>query len=262
MLNRVNNKCVVLVTSCCKYKDVLRNFEYFFRKHWKDCPFEIWLSIDKPVNSDFEYDRVILSDHPQNLVRMRDIDFVTPYVIMMQDDHWLIEDVNTKKILECIENAIKYDCGNLRLLRDPFTNEVFSEEEGLYIYKLGTAYRISARGGLWDVDYLRVFINQYADFWEMERFGNEYSKTLPQKVLATKHRCLPIIDAVRKGKYENFATFLLDANGIEPERKSMKAKERLIEDFKGTVLEFNPNLITKIQAKLNIGYKPKYNTGK
>ena len=252
------NDCIVLVTSCYKYIDVLHNFEFFFRKHWSDCPFEIWLSIDKPVETEFHYDKVIISNHPENLVRMRDIDFSTPYVIMMQDDHWLIEDVNTNRIRECIKLAKKYRCGNLRLLRDPFTDEVFSKEEDLYIYKPGKAYRISARGGLWRTEYLKRFIDQYDDFWNMERYGQEYSCRMKSKVLATKHRVLPIIDAVHKGKYEDFALFMLDANNIEPQRKGETACERMIDSLKGAILEINPELITMIQAKFSIGYKPKY----
>lgn len=253
-----NKDCVILVTSCYKYKDVLKNFEIFFTKHWSDCPFEIWLSMDKTVDTDYKYDKIILSDHPQNMLRMRDIQFTTPYVIMMQDDHWLIEDVDTEKILNCIDFAKKYDCGNLRLLRDPMTQEVFSEEEKLFIYNPGTAYRISARGGLWNTQYLELFINKYADFWELERFGNDYSCKLPQKVLATKNRVLPIIDAVHKGKYEDFALFMLDANEIEPERPAMSSKEKFIESLKAAILGINPDLITKMQSKLNIGYKAKY----
>lgn len=257
-MHGLNHNCIVLVTSCGKYKDVLKNFEYFFMKHWRDCPFEVWLSIDEMVDTDFHYDRVIESNHPQNLVRMRDIEFTTPWVIMMQDDHWLIEDVNTDRIIECIRLAEKYKCGNLRLLRDPKTEDVFSEKEELYIYKPGKAYRISARGGLWRTTYLKRFINTFDDFWMMERYGQDYSNRLKYRVLATKHRVLPIIDAVHKGKYEEFALFLLDANRIEAEREGETQRNKMIDCLKGLILEINPELITYLQARLSIGYKPKY----
>ncbi len=254
----MNKDCVIVVTSCFKYRDVLNKFEFFFQKYWSDCPFEVWLSIDKTIDSEFKYDKIIVSDNPQNLLRMRAIEFSTPYVIMMQDDHWLINDVDTKKILQCIEFAKKYDCGTLRLLRDPITNDVFSSSEELYIYNPGAAYRISARGGLWNTQYLELFINKYIDLWEMERFGNDFANSLPQKVLATKYRVLPIIDAVHKGKYEDFAAFLLDANNIDLDREVLSAKEKCVAAFKATVLNMNPSLITKIQSFFNIGYKPKY----
>ena len=253
-----NSDCVVLVTSCYNYRDVLDKFEFFFKKHWLDCPFEVWLNIDKEIKTNYKYNRVIISDHPQNLVRMRDIEFTTPYVLMMQDDHWLIEDVSNDEILKCIDIAKKYNCGNLRLLRDPKTEEVFSNDEELYIYRPGKAYRISARGGLWNTEYLKGFIRRFDDFWQMERFGQEYSNSIDMKVLATKYRCLPIIDAVHKGKYEDYAMFMLDANGIEIDRAVMSAKERLIDSLKSFIFELNPDVITKIQATLNIGYKPKY----
>ena len=143
-----NKECMVLVTSCYAYRDVLKNFEYFFHKFWPDCPFPVVLNIDKPLKDyGLDYDQVVVSPHKENLVRMRDVSFTTPYVILMQDDHFLFDQVDNDHILRCIQNAKKYNCGNLRLIQDPKTPEVFSEAEQLLEYKPGKAYRISARGG-------------------------------------------------------------------------------------------------------------------
>ncbi|WP_022755571.1 hypothetical protein [Butyrivibrio fibrisolvens] len=227
-------------------------------KRWKDCPFEIWLSIDRKIDTDFPYDNIVISSSPKNLVRMRDVDFITPYVIMMQDDHWLIDDVNTDKILECIEIAKKYNTGNLRLLQDPIAYDVFDTKLNLMEYKKGKAYRISARGGLWETEYLKNYIAKFEDFWEMERLGQKYSCENDKLILCTKHRTLPIIDAVHKRKYTEFAYAMLDAAGLDYEREIMRCKDSLISDIKGTIIEINPELITGIQSILNIGHKQKY----
>jgi len=253
-----NVDCSILVTSCAAYKDVLFNFEFLFKKFWTDCPFSIILNIDEEINTDFPYDKIVISPHKENLIRMRDVVIDTPYVIVMQDDHFLFSHVVTANILKCIEYAKKYNCGNLRLLQDPITNDVFSLSEELLEYKPGKAYRISARGGLWKTEYLKLFIDNFDDFWQMERHGQELSCRYPEKVLCTQFRTLPIIDAVHKGKYEDFAAFLLDANGIMPQREIMSNKRKAIEYLKGTIIDWNPELITWFQSKLNIGYKPKY----
>lgn len=254
----MREKAIVLVTSCYAYKDVLKAFEFFFKKRWSDCPFEVWLNIDKEISTDFPYDKIIISDSPKNLVRMRAVEFSTPYVILMQDDHWLIDDVSNDNIFRCVEWAEKYDCGNLRLLQDPSAYDDFSTEEKLMEYKPGKAYRISARGGLWNTDYLKHFINKFDDFWEMERLGQDFSCTIKNRVLCTKNRVLPMVDAVHKGKYTEFAYAMLDAAGFDIARPVMRAKDNLVSDIKGTILEFNPELVTKIQALLNIGHKQKY----
>lgn len=253
-----NTDCSILVTSCAAYKDVLSNFEFLFKKFWEDCPFAIILNIDEEVDTDFPYDQIVISPHKENLVRMRDVNISTPYVIMMQDDHFLFDHVDTSKILQCIEYAKKYNCGNLRLLQDPITKDIFSESEKLLEYKPGKAYRISARGGLWKTEYLKIFIDEFDDLWQMERHGQELSCQYPEKVLCTRFRTLPIIDAVHKGKYEDFAAFLLDANAITAQRATMSNKQKAIEYFKGTIIDWNPELITWLQSKLNLGYKPKY----
>ncbi len=254
-----NRECTILVTSCYAYRDVLRNFEIFFRKYWSDCPFPVYLNIDRPVKKyAIDYDEVIISDHKENLLRMRDVTFKTPYVLMMQDDHFLFDQVDNEKILRCIQYARKYHCGNLRLLQDPKTAVVFSKTERLLEYKPGSAYRISARGGLWNTEYLNLFIHKFKDLWEMERYGKSFSSQIPMRVLCTRDRILPMIDAVHKGCYEEFACALLEANGIVPKRKQISSLSKAKESLKGAVLEINPALITDIQAKLNIGYKMKY----
>lgn len=253
-----NSDCTILVTGCMAYQDVLTNFEYFFQKFWRDCPFPIILNIDGKIETDFPYDQIVVSPHKENLIRMRDVNISSPYVIMMQDDHLLFDHVDTDKILQCIEYAKKYNCGNLRLMQDPIATDIFSDSENLLEYKPGKAYRISARGGLWKTEYFKIFIDNFDDLWQMERHGQELSCQYEEKVLCTKFRTLPIIDAVHKGYYEDFAAFLLDANAITPTRAVMSNRQKAIEHFKGAIIDWNPELVTGIQTKLNLGYKPKY----
>lgn len=253
-----NNNCTVIVTSCLAYKDVLENFEFFFKKFWGDCPFPIILNIDGKIDTTFPYDQIVISPHRENLIRMRDVEICTPYVIMMQDDHFLFDFVDSSKILYYIECARKYDCGNLRLMQDPKAEDIFSVEDNLMEYLPGKAYRISARGGIWKTDYFKILINEFDDLWQMERHGQKRSCTLPEKVLCTKYRVLPIIDAVHKGMYEDFAIFLLEANELIPARAAMSNKKKAIEHLKGAIIDWNPELVTSIQSRLNLGYKPKY----
>jgi len=247
-----NSDCTILVTSHTEYLDVLQNFEFFFKKFWNDCPFPIILNINEEIETDFPYDQIVVSSHKANFSRMRDVVISTPYVIIMTDDHFLFDYVDTNKILQCIEYAKKYDCGNLRLIQDPITTDVFSDSENLLEYKPGKAYRISARGGLWKTEYLKVFMNEFDNLWEFELHGSKRSCMLPEKVLCTKYRILPIIDAVHKGRYEDFAIFLLEANERTPLRPTMSNKRKMIESIKGAIIDWNPELITSLQSKLNI----------
>lgn len=254
----MNRKCSILITSCYAYRDVLKIFEVLFKKYWKDCPFEIILSIDRKIETDFPYDRVVISKKNGNLERMRQVDIKTPYVIMLQDDHFLFDYVDNEKIFHYIELAEKYNTGNLRLFQDPKTNTVFNKKEKLMFYKQGTAYRISARGGLWNTLYFEKFVNTYKDLWDMERNGQQMADNMKQLVLATKFRILPIIDAVSKGKYLPFVEYLLEANEIEIERPIKTDIDCLKDDIKTFIFNLNPNMIARIQAMFNIGYKPKY----
>ena len=102
------------------------------------------------------------------------------------------------------------------------------------------------------------FIDKYDDFWQMEQQGQIFSCSLPERVLCTKYRTLPMIDAVHKGYYEDFAIMLLEANGIEPSRTTASGKIKLKETLKGVIWEINPDLIMKLQNYLKIGHRQKY----
>ena len=169
---------------------------------------------------------------------MRDVNIETPYVIMMQDDYFIFDKVDNNRIFHCIDLAEKYDCGNFRLIQDPKTDTVFDEDEELLIYNPGKAYRISARGGLWKTDYWRKFVEKYDDFWQMEQQGQIFSCSLPERILCTKYRTLPMFDAVHKGYYEDFAIMLLETNGIVPLRTVAPGKVKL-EYEKRNVLRFS-----------------------
>ncbi len=105
---------------------------------------------------------------------------------------------------------------------------------------------------------MKRFIDVFKDLWEMERHGQNLSNRIDRKVLCTKYRVLPMIDAVHKGYYEDFACMILEANGISAGRKQMSNAQKAKEYLKGAILDWNPELITGIQDKWNIGYKHSY----
>lgn len=92
----------------------------------------------------------------------------------------------------------------------------------------------------------------------MERHGQQYSCKINKRVLCTRERVLPMVDAVHKGYYEDFAYMLLEANGIFPERKQMSSLLKAKEYLKAAILDWNPEFITRIQDQWDLGYKHKY----
>ena len=78
----------------------------------------------------------------------------TPYVLLLQEDFLLYDNVDTELIRSIIDLAIKYDAGNIRFVIDPETENVYSKEDNLLEYKRGMAYRLSMQAGLWKTNYL------------------------------------------------------------------------------------------------------------
>lgn len=108
----------------------------------------------------------------------------TPYVFLLQEDFLLYDNVDTELIKKIIKLAVKYDAGNIRLVINPVTEDVYSREDNLLEYKYGMAYRLSMQAGLWKTKYLYNIMNKYKNGADFERVGSFESCKYKEPVLA------------------------------------------------------------------------------
>jgi len=252
----------VLVSTCKEYADVLYCFEKLFKKFWMDCPYPVILVTDCKAGMDYQYDNVIEIRHKGNGKRIYEAlkEIKTEYILLLLDDFFLCDYVDNGIINKILSYMKKYNAGNIRFIKNIFSNSdiLFDDEEGLLVSKPGNAYRLSVGCGVWDKQFLESILKYYDNLWSFEREGSFNPRTFERLVLVSSYQEFPCIDAVHKGKYEQFAASLLSMNHLDidqSKRKVMSNKDIVLKYLKGAVLDINPNLVVKMQNILHIGFK-------
>jgi len=251
----------VLVASCDNYSDLWTPFSTLFRKYWQDCPYEIVLATESLVQPkpDTVFHRTIPCGKGTgwgDRLSMSLEQIQTPYTLLLCDDYFLCDTVDSAAINGFVQLAQKHRVGNLRLLQNPAFTNVFSEAEQLGEYKKATAYCIATQAGIWDTHFLQNLARGYASIWQFERKGSFALEKLTQPLLGTRAFQFPFEDVVHKGKWERHGIRLCQRNGIDlsqSKRAVLSDWDYAREHFKGFILNLNPTLIVRIQNLLKLG---------
>lgn len=182
----------------------------------------------------------------------------TPYVFLLQEDFLLYDNVDTELIKKIIKLAVKYDAGNIRLVINPVTEDVYSREDNLLEYKYGMAYRLSMQAGLWKTKYLYNIMNKYKNGADFERVGSFESCKYKEPVLAWGGVAYPYLHAIQKGKWWPHCVDVVRWNKLEPDfdrHPMMTNKDKFIEELKGYIISINPEIVVKLQNLLRFGKK-------
>ena len=262
-----NGDCTVLVCSCDKYADLLSPFSFLWRKFWPDCPFKTVLVTETaPEDDGLCFDKIIACGRGGNwcsrlVSALSQID--TPYVLMLCDDYYLRERVDTGVVLKRLWQIKSFNAFNLRMIPNPVPgrdNSVsFGHDTDLLRYKPGTAYSIATQAGLWNRAFLSSLAEGKSSIWEFERYGSFDLKAAERPLLVTPTKEFPFVDAVHKGYWEKFGLAVCRANGAPVDtaaRTLPPLKVRIIEGMKAIVFRIVPTtLLVRVQNKFALGAK-------
>ena len=261
-----NSECTILVCSCDKYADLLDPFSALWQKYWPDCPFETVLVTETKPDRELCFNRVVACGRGMNWasrLEMALVEVSTPYVLMLCDDYFLAERVNTELVLSRLGQARAMDAANLRLIPNPVPGHANSKpvEGGLFEYRKNTAYCIATQAGIWNRELLLGLARGKSSIWEFERYGSFEVGDEPRPLLVTPTKEFPFIDAVHKGHWEKFGVKCLADNGIAydfSKRGLPPFKARLVEGLKALVFAVVPNnWIVCVQNAFGLGAKEK-----
>lgn len=261
-----NQDCTVLVCSCDKYEDVLKPFSILWRKYWTDCPFSMALVTESMPADSMVFDRVFSNPVGETWCKMlvkalKEIE--TQYVMLLMDDYYLTEKVDTAQVLKRLDDAKRLGSNSLRLIPNPTPKKAGAvkllNEDNLYQYKPKTAYCVACQAGFWRRDYLMRLAEKQQSAWEFERYGSFDPITVEKPILVTGTKEFPFVDAVHKGYWERFGLAVCRENGIDT--ASMKRtlppfKVRLVEGLKALVFAIVPTtLLVRFQNRFSLGAK-------
>ncbi len=247
----------IIIYSCRKNEGMWGIFLFFLKKYWSDCPYPVILLTDYKADdmSKYNFDDCIEIDSNwgEMLINaLNKIDY--PYVSLWMDDYLLCDYIDTKVIEDKLLLARQYNAANLRLIQSPRVAGVFERNNSLGYYLPGTAYCLSTQIGIWDVNFLKDFVNRDCSAWEFERKVSMNCKEIKQPLLATLDFVFPYEEGVRKGKWMDAGVKLCERNQIDI---SISGKRRMSNwdmtkvYLKGAIIDLNPDLVLKIQNLLS-----------
>ena len=175
----------IVVSSCDAFFDAWRPFVFFFRKFWPDCPFPVYLIVNKlEVRSRFIRsirvgpDRGWASNMQEAIAQIS-----TPYVLYLQEDYFLTAPVNRAQLAGDIAYGVEQNAaafcfyGRSQLERDfKPVNDRFG------IVPDDSDGRTRCQATLWKRDFFASTLRAGETAWNMEARGSE--RTRGQLVLS------------------------------------------------------------------------------
>jgi len=216
-LEQKNKDCAIIVSSCDAYSDAWHPFFTLFFRYWSDCPFSVYLISGQKQYPDVRVNTLHIKDKKwaSNLLEVLEM-VDTPYVLYMQEDYFLQKKVQTKNILELVENMRNWQAGYVRLVPSPKPDKVFEHNFSLGTILPQSSYRVSLQASIWSVQILKKLLRPGESGWDMETHGSRRSGVLPELFLSAYK---PILDyyaptAIKKGKWMPGALWLCKKEGI------------------------------------------------
>ncbi len=182
-----SNSCTLLINSCDSYVDILEPFFKLLNKYWKDLPYDIVLSTES-TNYKNKYFK-IKNIHPDNpncswTERITDVlkKISSDYVILMLDDFFLYDYVNSNKINDCL-NWLKQDEKIATFTFWPvYSDSKNCMYDGFAKRSSVSNSKVAAIAGIWNKKQLLKYTEGYKEnIWEWEINATKRSNTLYKK---------------------------------------------------------------------------------
>ena len=166
----------VVVSSCDAFFDVWRPFAFFFRKHWADCPFPIFLIVNElrirsasiqalPVGPD----RGWASNMKAALQKLEQ-----PHVLYLQEDYFLDRAVRREQLAEDFAYAFDQNADAFCLrARTKLEREFQPINDRFGVVPLDSNGRTRCQTTLWKRDAFLKALHEGETAWEMEARGSD-----------------------------------------------------------------------------------------
>lgn len=202
------NHTPVLVVSCDRYADLWDPCFRILRLRWPDCPFPIYLGANHKSYGGGGVTTITIGDDESWASGVREMvgKLGTSYFIMLLEDFFLTQTVDTALIQEMVDVARGEQLGCLRLVGElplayPPTRPLAGRQALGEIAKR-TAYRVTAQAAIWRVDTLMELLVPGANAWEFEELGTALSNRLPELFWGVWRDAIHYEQVVEKGKWK------------------------------------------------------------
>jgi hypothetical protein len=210
----------VIVSSCDAFFDAWRPFVFFFRRHWGDCPFPVFLIVNRlRVRSKIIQPISVGPDRDWASNMMTALTSISqPYILYFQEDYFLNGDVRNEQLAEDFAYAFESDAAsfcfyarsqlepNFQPLNDRF-GVVPRDSDG----------RTRLQVTLWKKEVLQATLRPGESAWNMEARASERTRDL-LSLSYLQRRNMPIpylMSAIVRGLWTPQAISLCQQAGLE-----------------------------------------------
>lgn len=187
------NKCSVLICTCDKNADIWPYFFHFFKKHYPDCPYPIYLNTETEKYEDPDLKITSLQAHKPGdpagwSRRLRDYlnAMDSEYVIILLEDFFFMADVRTDELERCmmrmdqdkmIANFI-FDSGRHMCHESEFPEYLIQDRKA--------PFRLCLQAGIWRRKTLLKYLRNHENPWQFEIWGSKRARRWKEKSFVLK----------------------------------------------------------------------------
>ena len=180
-LNDFASSVAIVVSSCDAFFDAWRPFVYFFRKHWRDCPFPIFLIVNQlRVRSTLLQpiavgpDRGWASNMQAALAQVS-----KPYVLYFQEDYFLNGEIKREQLASDFAYAFERDAASFCLYgRSQLEPDFVAINDRFGIVPRDSDGRTRLQATLWKKEVLCSALRRGETAWNMEARASERTRDL------------------------------------------------------------------------------------
>lgn len=218
------NKTVVLMVTCHRFKQTWDPFFKLFKKYWPDCPYKLIMVTDVgsypgieviQMGSDVSWCSNLL-----NALKQISAD----RLIIFQDDFLLTAPADTDSVRRLVKYSMDNEIDYLRMCPCPGPTSKW-KDDFLGVISINEPTRVSLQLSIWNPTLITNLMRENESAWDLEREGAARSRSCKSPFLSLWRQSddapggpiLYFITAVTRGVWEKGALELLKREGISME---------------------------------------------
>jgi len=171
----------IVVSSCDAFFDAWRPFVFFFRKYWGDCPFPLFLIVNRlQVRSNLLQPITVGPDQGWATNMQIALKQITqPYVLYLQEDYFLNGTVNGRQLAGDFAYAFDHDVASFCFYgRSKLETDFAPLNDRFGIVPRDSDGRTRLQVTLWKKDVLQSALRPGESAWNMEARASERTRHL------------------------------------------------------------------------------------
>ena len=180
-LNDFASSIAIVVSSCDAFFDAWRPFVYFFRKHWNDCPFPVFLITNRlQVRSRVLQPIIVGPDQGwASNIQIALNQISQPYILYVQEDYFLNGPVNRQQLAGDIAFAFERDAASFCFYgRSKLESNFTPLNDRFGIVPEDSDGRTRLQVTLWKKEVLQAALRSGESAWNMEARASERTRHL------------------------------------------------------------------------------------